>query len=232
MNNERKPLTVRPPKIKPFDAEILVLNQPDKIEELVAHLSCGGTLIDLAEAWGVRFAVLAHWIDKDDDRAARYQLSILMRDEYNKEKLRQQLMRIATLDVRRAFKDDGTLKPIKDIPAELMDCVSSLDIDEIWEGRGIDREQVGVTKRIKFWSKLEAIIKFGNEYGLFKDTRQLDIADSLEDLLAKSWQVNVSAPPAALDAEILPDDKKTGEGGEGGTGQVSDQPGGHSPTAA
>lgn len=69
----------------------------------------------------------------------------------------QELGRIALADPLAAFDDEGNLKPMKDIPEDLRRAIAGVEVDELWEGRGNDREQVGVTRKVKFWSKTSAL---------------------------------------------------------------------------
>jgi phage terminase small subunit len=64
-----------------------------------------------------------------------------------------EIRRVAFCDVGQAFNDDGTLKPIHEIPEDVRRAISGFEVEEIWKGRGEDRTQTGELKKLKFWNK-------------------------------------------------------------------------------
>jgi phage terminase small subunit len=67
------------------------------------------------------------------------------------------LKRVALSDVRKLFRDDGTMKPPNEWDDDTAAAIASVDVEEIWDGRGEGRKQIGVTKRVKLWSKSDAL---------------------------------------------------------------------------
>lgn len=81
--------------------------------------------------------------------------------------------RIALADVADAFNEDGSIKAIHDIPLDLRRCISSIEIEDIWEGKGKNKVYVGRLVKIKFWSKDKNIEMLFKHHGLFeKDNKQ------------------------------------------------------------
>ncbi len=81
--------------------------------------------------------------------------------------------RIAFADVGQAFNEDNTLKAIHEMPLDIRRAVSGIEVEEIYEGTGKDRELIGYTKKIKFWSKGKQIKILFMHHGLFsKDNDQ------------------------------------------------------------
>lgn len=89
-----------------------------------------------------------------------------------------ELMRVGLADIGEAFNDDGSLKRVRDMPEELRRAISSVEVDELWEGYGEDRQQIGVTKKIKFWEKTKALQLLGNHLKLFVD--RLEVSGKVE----------------------------------------------------
>jgi phage terminase small subunit len=89
--------------------------------------------------------------------------------ELKLERVVLELHRILLADPADALNDDGSVKPLREWPEDLRRALSGLDVDELWEGRGEDREQVGVTKKVRFWSKTEASSQLLRVLGAFKD---------------------------------------------------------------
>lgn len=71
-----------------------------------------------------------------------------------------ELYHMATVDPYEAYKDDGGLKDVKDMPEELRRAIAGIEVDEIWDTEygedGRRKVQIGVTKKIKFWDKNKA----------------------------------------------------------------------------
>lgn len=74
-----------------------------------------------------------------------------------RERLAQELAKIAFADVRLIFNEDGSLKSPENWPDDIAAVIAGVDTDEIWEGRGEDRQKVGETKKLKMWEKTKAI---------------------------------------------------------------------------
>lgn len=80
--------------------------------------------------------------------------------------------RIAFLDIRRAFDDEGNLKPIKDLDDETAAAIAGFEVEQLFSGRGSERKRIGVLKKIKLTSKLGALDSLGKHLGLFKSDDQ------------------------------------------------------------
>jgi phage terminase small subunit len=80
----------------------------------------------------------------------------------------KELLNVARVDPADLCDDEGNLLPLKQIPPEVRRAISSFDVDELWEGRGDDRRQAGVTKKIRFWDKLASIEKLARIANLFE----------------------------------------------------------------
>jgi phage terminase small subunit len=89
------------------------------------------------------------------------------------ERVLQEYARIAFCDIRGFYNEDGSLKPITDLTEEQAAALAGVDVDEIWEGYGEEREQTGITKKIKRWDKVKALDSLGRHLGMFgKDNEQ------------------------------------------------------------
>jgi phage terminase small subunit len=95
-----------------------------------------------------------------------------------------ELKRIALTDIGQAFDENGNLKPLKDIPEDVRRAIAGIDVDELYEGHGQDREQVGETKKIRFWDKNRALENLGRYFKLFTD--RVEVVDGLAGRLAEA----------------------------------------------
>lgn len=160
---------------------------PNIFEIVCSAVANGGSLTQLCADWGVRYYDVITWITSDIERNKTYNKSILARDEWFVSTLLRELQLIATADIKDMFDEHGSLKPIDDWPPGLSKCVEAIQVDEIWEGTGKDREQTGLTKRIKFNSKLKAIELLGKYLKMFIDRVELSgTVRTLEDLVVEA----------------------------------------------
>lgn len=176
-----------------FDA---LTRRVDFADTIFANLANGGTLITLAEAWGVRHSDIAGYVSTSQLLKDRYAFALLARDEWEKERCLQELRAIATVDIRQAYNEDGTLKSIRELPAQLAAALSSVESDELFKGQGAERELIGYTRKVKFWDKAKAIELFMKKHGLLIDRVKVQQVSTLEDIVGAS-QADV------VDAEII-----------------------------
>lgn len=100
-----------------------------------------------------------------------------------------ELLHIARVDIGALYDDTGALKPIHDIPEAARRAIGGIDMDELWEGQGADREQVGITKKVKLLDKIRALELLGKHLKLFVD--RMDVTSnglSLAELVALGEQ--------------------------------------------
>lgn len=122
------------------------------------------------------------------------------------------LWRIAMLDIGEAFDASGALKPLADMPEGVRRAIASIEIDELFNGRGGDRASVGVTRKVRFHDKIRALDLLGQHLGLWKAKVEVTGKDggpierrsveqlSDEELLAIVLEAReaASAPPVPL----------------------------------
>lgn len=84
----------------------------------------------------------------------------------------RELKRIALSDLRQAFDENGNLKPIHGLPEDIARAISGLEVDELFEGHGDDRERVGRTKKVKFWDKTKALELLGKHLAMWIERRE------------------------------------------------------------
>lgn len=73
---------------------------------------------------------------------------------------------IDQLDVLDILNDDHGLKPISQWPKAWRISVSGIEISELFEGRGEDREHIGFLKKIKFPDKIKNLELLGKHVGV------------------------------------------------------------------
>lgn len=99
------------------------------------------------------------------------------RVEVSQDHVLRSLLEIANVDVAEAFDESGQLKPIHEIPPAVRRAISGIEVDELFEGRGEERTRVGVTRKVKFWPKVQSLELLGKHLKLFVDRQQLENPD-------------------------------------------------------
>ncbi len=93
---------------------------------------------------------------------------------------------IAFADLAECYDENGFLKNIHDIPISARMALAGLEVDELYEGKGETREQIGQTKKVKMWDKLKALDALGRHLGLFNaDTSQKPVTPIIQLNLTK-----------------------------------------------
>jgi len=75
------------------------------------------------------------------------------------ERLVQELKAIALFDMRRLFKEDGSMLAPNEWPADVAAAVSSVDVDEITQKVNGQTVIVGCTRKVRVFNKIEALEK-------------------------------------------------------------------------
>lgn len=98
-------------------------------------------------------------LTKPHIQARIHQLRAEMGKAYNvtRERIAQELARIGFSDIRNLFDEKGALKTPENWSDEDAAAVASVETDELFEGFGREREQVGLTKKVKVWEKTKAL---------------------------------------------------------------------------
>jgi len=80
-----------------------------------------------------------------------------------------ELKKIAFLDIRGAFTDQGMLRDLSDIPSDVAHAMAGIEVMELYDGRGNDREKIGYTKKIRLSDKVRALEMLGKHLNIFTD---------------------------------------------------------------
>lgn len=164
-----------------------ILGAPGFIDELCAHIANGGDYITVAQTKGISFSDLYTWMNAETSRGEKMFKAEKMRGEWVRQRVLNELRCMALTDLREAFTPDGQLKKPEDWPESIARALAGVETDELWEGRGEDRERVGYTKKIKLHSKTDALKLIGSEFGLFVQKHKVEVTEKLEDLVADSY---------------------------------------------
>jgi len=163
------------------------LEHPDTLDTIVGHIAEGGTLIQLCRTWDVRFSDVFKWIRADEARAEEYQAALDAREEWTVDAILTELRCMATVDIRKAFSDDDTLLPMSQIPDDVAKALKSVQVDDLFDGYGKDKERIGRTAKAQFWDKQKALELWGRtleKRRLFVEKHEVEHKVPLEELVA------------------------------------------------
>lgn len=99
------------------------------------------------------------------------------------EKLVLEAAKIAFLDPREAYDEKGQLLAPHELPAHVASAVSALEVDELKERIGSELQVVGLTKKLKFWSKNDALTLLARIHGYLNDSLRHEVGKSWEEVL-------------------------------------------------
>ena len=136
----------------------MIFSSEGFIDALCSAIANGGSPIDFCDEHKLRFDDLIAWLSEKNLRLDRYNSALKARDEWLIQRIMLELKRIAVVDIRDVFDDNGNLKDIKKLSPELASCVQSIETFEEFQGEGKDREFIGYTKKIKFYLNLTSIL--------------------------------------------------------------------------
>jgi hypothetical protein len=162
------------------------------IEDICSSISAGGVTLDrwcLDQEPRVHYGTIGKWIDSDPERKRRYLEASGLREARDKDWVIRELQGWVDCDIMDAFNEDGTMKALKDIPAEVRRSIVGFEVHELW---GMDlegnRTVVGCVKKIKIADKTKAIEMMARHLKMLVDRVEHDGKVTLEDILTQSHE--------------------------------------------
>ena len=85
----------------------------------------------------------------------------------------EEYAKIAFSDIRQMFDGNNMLLSLKDVPDDIAACLSSVEVDQLWGASMDSKVQIGETKKVKVWNKINALDSLARHFGMFgKDNEQ------------------------------------------------------------
>lgn len=91
------------------------------------------------------------------------------RTEITQDRVLQEYARLAFFDPRKLFTADGAPKNITELDDDTAAAIAGLDVQEVYEGAGDNREIVGRVKKYKIADKKGALDSVAKHLGMFTD---------------------------------------------------------------
>lgn len=143
-----------------------VLEHEDFIPNVVAEVSNGGSLLDLASRLKIPYSDCVRFIHQCPVRKATYEGVLTSRGEWYVQKIMNELKAISFVDLREAFNEDGTLKPISEMPEHITRVIAGI---EVVENKDEEGNFTGYTKKVKMIDKMKALELLGKHLHLFAE---------------------------------------------------------------
>lgn len=102
------------------------------------------------------------------------------RTEVTQDMVIKELAKIAFLDIRKLYTENGQLKNVADLDDDIAGAISSLETLEKYEGYGEDRERIGDTQKVKMLDKTKALELLGRHLGIFNDKLNVNVKEKEE----------------------------------------------------
>lgn len=96
----------------------------------------------------------------------------LRKHKVNVARVLEEYSRLAFLDIRKAFDEEGRLKPIQELDDDTAAAIAGLEVETLFEGKGGDREVVGRLSKIKLSDKKGALDSLAKHLGMFIDRHE------------------------------------------------------------
>lgn len=117
---------------------------------------------------------------KVQEYISRKQKEIEKRTEITQDRVIKELAKIAFLDIRKLYTDNGQLKNVADLDSDTAGAISSLETLEEYDGYGDDREKIGDTQKVKLLDKTKALELLGRHLGIFNDKLDVNVKEKEE----------------------------------------------------
>lgn len=111
---------------------------------------------------------------------SKKQEEIEKRTEVTQDMVIKELAKIAFLDIRKLYTENGQLRNVADIDDDTAGAISSLETLEEYNGYGDDREKIGDTQKVKLLDKTKALELLGRHLGIFNDKLDVNVKEKEE----------------------------------------------------
>jgi phage terminase small subunit len=91
------------------------------------------------------------------------------RTEVDADYVLKRMIEIDQMDVLDIMDDQMAIKPVSEWPKVWRQYLSGFDLAEMFDGRGDQREMIGILKKIKWPDKVRNLELLGRHFGMFKE---------------------------------------------------------------
>ncbi len=158
---------------------------PASLDMLCGRIAAGETLAAISRELDIKFRDLTGWLEGDADRRKRYKAALDVRDQHHKDHVVDEMMNLLKIDITEAFKPDGTLKAIEDMPEGVRKFIAGIENEELFEGKGENRQHVGTLRKVRFWDKVRGMELMAKHLKMLVEKHEHSGKITLADLLSE-----------------------------------------------
>ena len=108
--------------------------------------------------------------------------------DITQERILQEYAKIAFLNPKQLFNNDGTLKGIHEIDDDSVAAINGVEVQEIFSGSGKEKEQIGTLHKLKIVDKKGALDSLAKIQGMFIDKVEHSGKITIDDLITGKAQ--------------------------------------------
>jgi len=108
------------------------------------------------------------------DAIAKYREHIASETDVTPERIIAEYAKLAFIDPRKFYDDDGELIAVNRLPADVAAALSAFEVNEVYDRTGC---HVATNRKIKFSDKKAALDSLARTFGMFVDKTQLSGKD-------------------------------------------------------
>jgi phage terminase small subunit len=110
-------------------------------------------------------------------------LARIERTRVNADNVVREYLRLATSDIGELFDDTGAMHPMKDLPKDVRRAIQSVEVEELFEGRGEERVRIGRIRKVRMIDKIRALDMLTKHVGvrdLFPQKVEISVPEGID----------------------------------------------------
>lgn len=154
------------------------------VEEYLVDLNATAAAIRAGYSKKTANRIASENLSKPDIQIAikEAQDSIQKRTEITQDMVIKEMAKLAFFDIRRMFGEDGKPLDISELDDDTAAALVGLDVQDVYEFNGDEKQFVGYIKKYKMADKLKALELLGKRFGTWEPQNKQQTA--VEDLTA------------------------------------------------
>ena len=120
---------------------LAIVADPDTLGNVCGEIMEGGTLLDVAQKWDVKYGHLHEWIHDENhpERIKAYARAMEARASYIRDRVIRGLLRFEGLDLSKAFNKNGKMLPVHKLPEDVRHALQQLELVQDKKGNKVTK---------------------------------------------------------------------------------------------
>lgn len=108
---------------------------------------------------------------------------LLAKFNVTNERIIEEYARIAFVDLAELYGEDGKMLPVHEMPEHARRAIAQIEVEELFDGTGKDKVQVGFTTKLKLNTKRDALQDLARIQKMLVDRTEHDVSPRLAELM-------------------------------------------------